>query len=422
MAGSRVLFSLLVVGLGAGLIDGRKLSGLESPDINLIDDPKALHGIDFSRAQPGPDGTVCVQRKKYVDKTEKDQLKECFVQNVTQCYYTYITEYTDGIQEKCEDFYWKTCKIVFKERVFNATSRSCKRPLVKNCDPSTGSAEPKIVCETFFETECNTTTVAPASDVEPLDVTFCDKIPRKICAPDNCRVEEGPEDCSETSDESTIEQPIELCDLQPQKHCSQEKISVPRLIPEQKCRQVEKEICNTQMVNPHDIKKPVFIKYCTRKENLAKPTTSSYLPPGGPPADSPRSSFGGGPPPPTVSVARTSELPDQIRTSGSRGTNSFRLPNSSPFGPPPNQLRLQREAEEIVASAENKVALGSDDLSYAASHRSQAATASHPSGGAPSHHRPHQSIQIKRSGRSLFDGDDDWVPKHSFKQSHPRRH
>ena len=102
------------------------------------------------------------------------------------------------------------------------------------------------------------------------------------------------------------------------------QISVPRLIPEQKCRQVEKEICNTQMVNPHDIKKPVFIKYCTRKENLAKPTTSSYLPPGGPPADSPRSSFGGGPPPPTVSVARTSELPDQIRTSGSRGTNSFR--------------------------------------------------------------------------------------------------
>ena len=86
------------------------------------------------------------------------------------------------------------------------------------------SSEPNIVCETFFETECNTTTVAPSNDVEPLDVTFCDKIPRKICAPDNCRVEEGPEDCQETSDQSTIEQPIELCDLQPQKHCSQEKV------------------------------------------------------------------------------------------------------------------------------------------------------------------------------------------------------
>ena len=37
------------------------------------------------------DGTVCVERRKSVDKTEKDQLKECFVQNVTQCYNTYIT-------------------------------------------------------------------------------------------------------------------------------------------------------------------------------------------------------------------------------------------------------------------------------------------------------------------------------------------
>ena len=56
-----MLFSLLVVGFGAGFVDGRKLSGHESPDINLIEDPKALHGIDFSRAAPGPDGTVCVQ-------------------------------------------------------------------------------------------------------------------------------------------------------------------------------------------------------------------------------------------------------------------------------------------------------------------------------------------------------------------------
>ena len=58
------------------------------------------------------------------------------------------------------------------------------------------------------------------------------------------------------------------------------KVSVPRLIPERKCRNVEKEICNTQMINPHDIKQPVFIKYCTRPEKLTK---ASYLPP--PPAN-----------------------------------------------------------------------------------------------------------------------------------------
>ena len=33
------------------------------------------------------------------------------------------------------------------------------------------------------------------------------------------------------------------------------------------------------MINPHDIKQPIFIKYCTRPEKLTK---ASYLPP--PPA------------------------------------------------------------------------------------------------------------------------------------------
>ena len=120
-----------------------------------------------------------------------------------------------------------------------------------------------------------------------VSVTFCDKIPRKICAPDNCRVVEDSEQCQDNSEQSTIEEPIELCDLQPQKHCSQVKVSVPRLVPERKCRQVEKEICNTQLVNPHDIKKPVIIKYCTKKERVK--SSNSYLPP--PPPSSPAKAF-----------------------------------------------------------------------------------------------------------------------------------
>ena len=42
-----------------------------SDETILIDDPKNV-AIDFSTAIPGPDGTVCVQRKKYVDKKEKE--------------------------------------------------------------------------------------------------------------------------------------------------------------------------------------------------------------------------------------------------------------------------------------------------------------------------------------------------------------
>ena len=45
------------------------------------------------------------------------------------------------------------------------------------------------------------------------------QIPRKICAPENCRMVEGPETCTESVSESTIQQPQELCDLQPQQHC-----------------------------------------------------------------------------------------------------------------------------------------------------------------------------------------------------------
>ena len=254
---------------------------------------------------------------KTVDKTEKDQLKECFVQNVTQCYYTYVTEYSDAEQEKCEDFYWKQCKIVFKQKTYNATSRQCKRPLRKECDenpqpfdsnnPGANANNDNIVCETFFETECNTTDVLPEPGDEPLAVTFCDKIPRKICAPDNCKVVEGPEDCSEEVSEQIVDYPVELCDLQPQKHCSVVKVAVPRLTPEKRCRDIEKNICNTQLVNPHDLQKTVFIKYCTRQEMLeennrnSQPVQASYLPPtssGQPSSQSAPPSYLPPPPPP----------------------------------------------------------------------------------------------------------------------------
>ena len=43
------------------------------------------------------------------------------------------TEYSEVEVQKCEDFYWKQCKIVFKERTFDATSRVCKRALIKDC-------------------------------------------------------------------------------------------------------------------------------------------------------------------------------------------------------------------------------------------------------------------------------------------------
>lgn len=267
------------------------------PFTNFVGE-KTAATIDFSNGIREPDGTVCVERRKSVDKTEKDQLKECFVQNVTQCYNTYITEYSDVEVQKCEDFYWKQCKIVFKERTFDATSRVCKKALIKDCGGGgsnqqygSNSLSDDVVCNTFFETECNTTDIVPEPGYEPTPITYCDKIPRKICAPENCRVVEGPEVCTESVSDGFIEEPVELCDLQPQQHCRSTKASVPRLTPEKHCRQVEKELCVTQLVNPHITEQKLVVKYCKRDPKRAygggSSSSSSYVPaPPPPPAPS----------------------------------------------------------------------------------------------------------------------------------------
>ena len=54
------------------------------------------------------------------------------------------------------------CKIL--TRAYNHTTRVCRRPLVEECLPSYdggysapgAAAEPELVCETFYETECRT--------------------------------------------------------------------------------------------------------------------------------------------------------------------------------------------------------------------------------------------------------------------------
>ena len=57
-------------------------------------------------------------------------------------------------------------RIIFKilTRAYNHTTRVCRRPLVEECLPSYdggysapgAAAEPELVCETFYETECRT--------------------------------------------------------------------------------------------------------------------------------------------------------------------------------------------------------------------------------------------------------------------------
>merc|ERR1719228_1093424 len=114
---------------------------------------------DFSKAELQADGSVCVIKVKHVQKLEKQQIKECWHQNVTACHETFVTEFKAMQERKCDDnTFWKTCKISFKEISLNYTVQTCYKPLVQNCDKFY-NGETKEVCRTWFETQCNTTYV-----------------------------------------------------------------------------------------------------------------------------------------------------------------------------------------------------------------------------------------------------------------------
>ena len=77
-------------------------------------------------------------------------------------------------EQKCEESFWKSCKIDFREMPYNYTMKQCHTPLVKECDTVAPSyAKPEIVCKTWFEAECNTT-FSPARLLPSLSHVFYD--------------------------------------------------------------------------------------------------------------------------------------------------------------------------------------------------------------------------------------------------------
>ena len=75
--------------------------GGEVPNPHVEGDDPDFSGImDFSNAIPGPDGSWCITKTKYIDHMVKDQIKECWHQNITQCHDTYITEFLPSQERK----------------------------------------------------------------------------------------------------------------------------------------------------------------------------------------------------------------------------------------------------------------------------------------------------------------------------------
>ena len=118
--------------------------------------------------------------------------------------------------------------------------------------------------------------------IEDKPNTWCKKVPRKICAPDNCRMVSGPQECSQKNIVSTVQKPTELCDLQPQQHCRLITKLTPHLISKEVCRKVPKEVCHLALSPPKTVRKPITLKWCTRKKHehsSGYKAPNSYLPP-----------------------------------------------------------------------------------------------------------------------------------------------
>jgi len=138
--------------------------------------------------------------------------------------------------------------------------------LVQQCtNPQDTDEKPQIVCKTWYETYCNTTLVkedAGNNQVRPH--TWCDKVPKKICAPDYCQMIPGNQDCQEVTIQSTQVAPKEICDLQPTSDCHMETNLVPSLAQVQNCAEVPKEFCHMRMGEPKRVKKYVNMRWCWR--------------------------------------------------------------------------------------------------------------------------------------------------------------
>ncbi len=319
----------------------------------------------------------------------KDQVKECWHENVTQCHDTYVTEFLPSQEQKCEETFWKSCKIDFKEAPYNYTMKSCHTPLKKECDPPSFNGnvnEAEIVCKTWFESECNTTFVQRAPDKDDLPNTWCKKVPRKICAPDNCRMVPGIEECNLKMMVSTIQQPSEVCDLQPQTHCRLITRLVPHLLQKEVCRNVPKEMCHLSLANPHMVRKPLKLRWCTKNPpegaNLPQqaPPPSykpSYLPPPPRPAQQ-RINSNSIPPAPTYTPTFNPPPPPPVQGGPDFSrTPTFSIP--SPTNRPALQFQRRSQTETFETKFKPLTSSTASKLEQVHHHPSQPLDQSSPS-------------------------------------------
>jgi len=243
----------------------------------------------------------CVQKVMMVEETVWEDHETCDHSYDKRCHKSYTTTYSAVQEEECDEVFRKICYIEMVDIATNVTTNVCRRPLVKDCNPSDDreticrteyqsecwskqiphEVEDDVVsCKTVDEVKCEEETVGyqtknnckswPKQEcslskktvTKYTTMTGCHKEPTELCAPAGCGYKEGPEECHDVTKTVISEKPEEECIIEPQKQCKHVTKLVPQLQEVEECVDVPKEICTRSRTNPKKVKKPVIKNWC----------------------------------------------------------------------------------------------------------------------------------------------------------------
>merc|ERR1712127_1029878 len=282
-------------------------------DTNSIQEERKFELIASLAQQDGAeeenkDGRRCINKVMLVEQIEYDEVLTCDHSYDNRCHTSYVTKYEPHQEEDCEERFKKTCYIDYEQKAYTEKVEVCTTPWVKDCEvQESGGSQ---VCQTIYQSECFTKqtvhqveddvaqcetiqeekceevqegfTTELKCDTWPREVctlekqqvkkytpdTYCQKVPKEMCAPRGCGIVEGPVECQDKVKTVVVDNPVEECDMEPIRTCKHMTKLVPRLVPTEECVDVPKEICARSKINPRTIKKPAIQKWCFPPENL----------------------------------------------------------------------------------------------------------------------------------------------------------
>jgi len=281
--------------LHQGFGDAQRLSRQGAATGNEVDEIGPLDIGTIAQA-----GERCVEKVMMIEETKYDDSIECHHSYDERCHTTYTTDFEPQQVEKCDENFVKECHIEYEDKAFDESVEICNERPIRDCQGKEGP----IVCETVYETECQTSyhlheveedvpkcetqmmekcrdvtqgyTTQQECDKWPQQIcelekkkvkkyspeTQCKKIPQQLCGPGACPIIAGPKECRKEMKTIVQEVPKERCSLRAQPFCEFETKLVPVLKPVDNCVDVPKEVCVRMRTNPRKVKKPVIKKWC----------------------------------------------------------------------------------------------------------------------------------------------------------------